>query len=37
MVTDETPASAPKMCTRDVSVFYGDKMAVDSVTIDIPR
>jgi len=37
MVTDETPASAPKMSTRDVSVFYGEKMAVDSVTIDIPR
>ncbi len=37
MVTDETPASAPKMSTRDVSVFYADKMAVDSVTIDIPR
>ena len=37
MVTDETPASAPKMSTRDVSVFYGDKKAVDSVTIDIPR
>jgi len=36
MVTDETPASAPKMSTRDVSVFYGDKKAVDGVTIDIP-
>ena len=37
MVTDETSASAPKMSTRDVSVFYGDKMAVDTVSIDIPR
>ena len=37
MVTDETPASPPKMRTHDVSVFYGDKKAVDSVTIDIPR
>ena len=37
MVTDETPASAPKMSTRDVSVFYGEKKAVDGVTIDIPQ
>jgi phosphate transport system ATP-binding protein len=37
MVTDETPASAPKMSTRDVSVYYGENKAVDSVTIDIPR
>ena len=37
MVTDETPASTPKMSTRDVSVFYGDKKAVDTVSIDIPR
>jgi phosphate transport system ATP-binding protein len=37
MVTDETPTSAPKMRTHDVSVYYGDKKAVDSVTIDIPR
>jgi phosphate transport system ATP-binding protein len=36
MVTDQTPASAPKMRTRDVSVYYGDKLAVDSVSIDIP-
>jgi len=35
MVTDETPT--PKMRTRDVSVFYGDKKAVDTVTIDVPR
>ena len=37
MVTEETPASTPKMSTRDVSVFYGEKKAVDSVSIDIPR
>ena len=34
MVTDLP--SQPKMRTRGVSVFYGDKMAVDSVAIDIP-
>ena len=37
MVTDQPPTSAPKMRTHDVSVYYGDKKAVDSVTIDIPR
>ena len=26
---------APKMTARDVSVFYGDKQAIDSVSIDI--
>ncbi|NNC58906.1 MAG: phosphate ABC transporter ATP-binding protein [Erythrobacter sp.] len=26
----------PKMRTRDVSVYYGDKQAIDSVSIDIP-
>ncbi len=26
----------PKMCTRDVSVWYGEKKAVDAVSIDIP-
>jgi len=36
MVTDETAPSPPKMRTRDVSVHYGDKLAVDSVSIDIP-
>ncbi len=34
MVTDQT--NQPKMRTEDVCVFYGDKMAVDSVSIDIP-
>jgi phosphate transport system ATP-binding protein len=33
MVSEETP----KMRARDVSVFYGDNKAVDSVSIDIPR
>ena len=37
MVTDQTPASVPKMRTHDVSVYYGDNKAVDSVTIEIPR
>ena len=36
MVTDLTDDVSPKMRTRDVSVFYGDKQAVDSVSIDIP-
>jgi len=27
----------PKMRTQDVSVFYGDKKAVDGVSIDIPQ
>ena len=35
MVTEQT--NQPKMSTRDVSVFYGDKKAVDGVSIDIPR
>ena len=26
---------APKMCARDVSVFYGDKQALKSVSVDI--
>ena len=34
MVTIENPNSA-KMSARDVSVYYGDKMALDSVSIDI--
>ena len=34
MVTEQT--NQPKMRTSDVSVFYGDKKAVDGVTIDIP-
>ena len=35
MVTEQI--NQPKMRTRDVSVFYGDKKAVDAVSIDIPR
>ncbi|MXP32233.1 phosphate ABC transporter ATP-binding protein PstB [Parerythrobacter jejuensis] len=31
----ETPTN-PKMRTQGVSVFYGDKMAIDDVSIDIP-
>jgi phosphate transport system ATP-binding protein len=31
------PTNQPKMRTRDVSVFYGDKQAVDSVSIEIPQ
>ena len=27
---------APKMTARDVSVFYGDKKAIDNVSIDVP-
>jgi len=34
VVTIENPNSA-KMSARDVSVYYGDKMALDSVSIDI--
>ena len=37
MVTELNSDTQPKMRTRDVSVFYGEKRAVDSVSIDIPR
>jgi phosphate transport system ATP-binding protein len=36
MVTDATAQTQPKMRTREVTVSYGDKKAVDSVSIDIP-
>jgi phosphate transport system ATP-binding protein len=36
MVTDTKPSPDAKMRARDVSVFYGAKQAVDSVSIDIP-
>src|SRR3989337_781439 len=37
MVTDSTSTTTEaKMRTREVSVFYGDKKAVDDVSIDIP-
>ena len=35
MVTEPTESSAAKMRTRDVSIFYGDKKAIDDVSIDI--
>jgi phosphate transport system ATP-binding protein len=35
MVTDLTNETSPKMRARDVSIFYGEKQAVDSVSIDI--
>ena len=37
MVSEATSDGKPKMSTHDVSIFYGDKKAVDSVSIDIPR
>ncbi len=36
MVTEQAAPSEPKMKARDVSVYYGTKQAVDSVSIDIP-
>ena len=36
MVTDPTDIPSAKMRTRDVSICYGDKKAMDSVSIDIP-
>ncbi len=36
MVTESLSDTQAKMRTRDVSVFYGDKKAVDTVSIDIP-
>ena len=33
----ETSLTAPKMIARNVSVFYGDKKAIDDVSIDIHR
>ena len=32
---DHSSDAAPKMTAHDVSVFYGDKRAIDSVSIDI--
>ncbi|WP_226017032.1 phosphate ABC transporter ATP-binding protein PstB [Novosphingobium sp. FKTRR1] len=31
------PVGAPKISARDVSVFYGQKRAIDNVSIDIPQ
>ena len=36
MVTEPIDSPSAKMRTRDVSVYYGDKKAIDSVSIDIP-
>ncbi len=36
VVHDNLEATEAKMSARDVSVFYGDKKAIDSVSIDIP-
>jgi phosphate transport system ATP-binding protein len=35
-VTDLQTLTKPKMTARDVSVFYGDKKAIDAVSIDVP-
>jgi phosphate transport system ATP-binding protein len=35
-VTDIQTLTEPKMTARDVSVFYGDKKAIDAVSIDVP-
>ncbi len=32
---EDVPVGAPKMRARDVSVFYGEKKAIDEVSIDI--
>jgi phosphate transport system ATP-binding protein len=37
MVTEVAASSEPKIKARVVSVYYGTKQAVDSVSIDIPR
>ena len=34
---NETNAQMPKMSARNVTVFYGDKRAVDDVSIDVAR
>lgn len=36
LIHDMDAPTDPKMRTRDVSVYYGDKQAIDSVSIDIP-
>lgn len=35
--TPDPDAKAARLSTRDVSVFYGDKQAIDSVSLDIPE
>ena len=34
---NETNAQMPKMSARNVTVFYGDKRAIDDVSIDVAR
>ena len=36
MVTDSTQSETARIRARDVNVFYGDKQAIDRVSIDIP-
>ena len=36
IIHDMEEPTHPKMCTKDVSVFYGDKMAINQVSIAIP-
>jgi phosphate transport system ATP-binding protein len=36
MVSEVASTGGPKMRARDVSIYYGDKKAVDDVSIDIP-
>ena len=36
VVHESLPSAEAKMRARDVDVYYGDKQAIDSVTIDIP-
>ena len=31
------PARSPKMKARNVSIYYGDKRAIDNVSIDVDR
>ncbi len=37
VIHDNLEATEAKMRTRDVNVYYGDKQAIDSVSIDIPQ
>ena len=36
VVHENLEATDAKMSARDVSVFYGDKKAIDEVSIEIP-
>ncbi len=37
VIHDNLEATEAKMSARDVNVYYGDKQAIDSVSIDIPQ